>query len=328
MIVSYDSIMNPPYEINNRILGLLIKIAEYIGEVNASHLDKPSLELRKRNRVKTIKASLEIEGNTLTEDQITAILENKRIIGPKKDIVEVINAIEVYEKLPTFNPKSLNSFLKAHKMLMKNLISSSGKLRTKTVGILKGKEVSHVAPPSEHLERLMNDLFNYLKKSDDHILIKSCVFHYEVEFIHPFIDGNGRMGRLWQTLILMKAYPVFEYLPFETIIKDRQKEYYKVLEESDKVGKSTKFIEFILTAIHESLRELSKVQNRLNSAKDRIEYFTSIFKAEYFTRKEYITKLRDISTSTASRDLKYAVEKKIVTKEGDKRTTQYRIEMN
>jgi len=317
--------MRPPFEISNSILKLLTSISEKIGEVNANHLHKPSPDLRKKNRVKTIKASLEIEGNTLSEDQITAIIENKRIIAPKKDIIEVINAIDVYENLAQFDPKSLKSFLKAHKLLMKGLIAAPGKLRTKEVGIFKGNQVSHVAPPAENLDFLVNELFNYIKYEEDPLLIKSCVMHYEIEFIHPFMDGNGKMGRLWQTLILMNAYPVFEFLPFETIIKDRQNEYYEVLEKCDKEGKSTKFIEFILTAINESLEDLLKVQNRLTTSKDRLEYFIAVFKEQHFNRKDYMNTFKDISTATASRDLKHGVENKLIVKEGDKRTTIYRI---
>lgn len=325
MIVSNDSIMNPPYEINNVILKSLTSISEKIGEVNANHLNRPSPELRKRNRVKTIKASLEIEGNTLSEDQITAIIENKRVVGPRKDILEVINAIEVYEQLPKLNPNSLKSFLKAHKLLMKGLIDHPGKLRTKSVGIFKGNQVSHIAPPADKLDFLMNELFMYYKNSDDQILIKSCVMHYEIEFIHPFMDGNGRMGRLWQTLILMKAYPLFEFLPFETIIKERQDEYYKALEVSDKEGKSTKFIAFILEAINESLEQLLKLQNRLNSSEDRINYFLETSKEKYFSRKDYMNIFKDISSATASRDLKYGVDQNLLIKSGDKRNTKYQI---
>jgi len=317
--------MKPPYEITNQILKSLTSISEKIGEVNAAHLHKPSPELRKRNRVKTIKASLEIEGNSLSEAQITAIIENKRVVGPEKDINEVMNAIEVYDKLPEFNPEKLKSFLKAHKLLMKGLIESPGKLRTKPVGIFKGNQVAHVAPPAQNLEYLMSNLFNYITESDDPILIKSCVVHYEIEFIHPFMDGNGRMGRLWQTLILMKAYPLFEFLPFETIIKERQTEYYEVLEKSDKEGKSTKFIEFILAAINESLGSLLNLQNRILTQEDRIEYFISTYKEDFFTRKDYLNVFKDISAATASRDLKFAVNEKIILKEGDKRTTKYKI---
>ncbi|MEO1518268.1 MAG: Fic family protein [Bacteroidota bacterium] len=317
--------MKPPYEITNVILRLLTSISEKIGEVSANHLHKPSPELRKRNKVKTIKASLEIEGNTLSESQITAILDNKRVVGPKKDIIEVVNAIEVYNSLHKFNPKSLASFLRAHKVLMKDLIDSPGRLRTKAVGIFKGDKVSHIAPPAENLDHLMRQLFDYYNKSEDLILIKSCVMHYEIEFIHPFMDGNGRMGRLWQTLILMKTYPLFEYLPFETIIKDRQDEYYSVLEYSDKEGKSTKFIEFILAAIDEALSDLLRIQNRLTSSEDRMDYFISVFGDEVFTRKDYMTVFKDISTSTASRDLKYGVENKLISRQGMKRLTTYQI---
>ena len=325
MIVSNDSIMKPPYEITNKILKLLTSISEKLGEVNAIHLDKPSPELRKRNRVKTIHASLEIEGNTLTEDQITAIIENKRVIGPKKDIQEVLNAIDVYNELPKLNPNSLKSFLKAHKMLMKGLIEKPGELRKKSVGIVKGSEVARIAPPHENLPYLMKDLFDYLKKGDDPILIRSCVVHYEIEFIHPFIDGNGRMGRLWQTLILMKAYPVFEFLPFETIIKERQDDYYKVLSICDKQGKSTVFIEFILEAIYDSLKNLLNIQNRIFTSKDRIEYFLSTYKESEFSRKGYMNMFKNISSSTASRDLKNAVEQRKIKKMGDKRVTKYKI---
>ena len=324
MIVSNDSIMKPPYSITNKIIKLIASISEKIGEVNAAHLHKPSPELRKLNRVKTIKASLEIEGNSLSEDQITAIIENKRVIGPQKDIQEVINAIEVYEKVYEFNSTTLSSFLKAHKILMNGLIDNPGKLRTKSVGIFKGSQVAHIAPPAGNLNHLMKELFKYIKSGDDHILIKSCVAHYEIEFIHPFMDGNGRMGRLWQSLILLKKYPVFEYLPFETIIKERQQEYYDVLEKSDKEGQSTKFIEFILDAIDESLQNLLNIQTPNLTSKDRIEYFISIFQNQTFTRKDYLNIFKKISSATASRDLKFAVENKLITKEGDKRTTVYK----
>lgn len=317
--------MKPPYEITNKILRLLAAISEKIGEVNANYLDKPSPELRKRNRVKTIKASLEIEGNTLTEEQITAIIDKKRVVGPKQDILEVVNAIEVYSKIKSFKPTTINSFLQAHKMLMQGLVKRPGALRSKGVGIMKGDKIAHVAPPPKQLNSLLKNLFKYLKDDDDLTLIKSAVVHYEIEFIHPFIDGNGRMGRLWQTLILLKEYPVFEFLPFETIIKERQDEYYRVLEKCDKEGKSTKFIEFIFTAIDDSLEELSKIHIKLNTAKDRLEYFLSVYEKDRFTRKDYINTLRQISTSTASRDLKFGIKNKYLVKRGDKRTTEYEI---
>lgn len=321
MIVSQ---MKPPYEITSSILKLISSISEKIGELNANLLNKPSPKLRKRNRIKTIYSSLRIEGNTLTEEQITELLENKRIIGPKKDVIEVLNAIKIYENLEEYNPSNEKSFLKAHQNLMEGLIENAGKYRSQSVGIVKGSKVEHLAPPFENVQFLMKDLFQYLQKSDEIELIKSCVFHYEMEFIHPFLDGNGRMGRLWQTLILMEKYPIFEFLPFETLISNDQEKYYKALAESDKSGKSTKFIEYMLNVIDTSFSELLDFNNRTLSEKDRLEYFVSLNKSE-FTRKDYMDIFKDISSATASRDLKKGTELNLFDKIGEKNKTIYRL---
>ncbi len=319
--------MKPPYQLTDKILKLVVSISEKLGEVNATHLYKPPTELRKKNRIKTIQSSLEIEGNTLTEEQITALLENKRVLAPKKDIVEVQNAIKVYEQLHRLNPNSIKDLEKAHGILMSGLIDTAGKLRTKNVGIVKGSKVEHIAPSGNRVKGLMNDLFTYLKKDEDLILIKSCVFHYELEFIHPFIDGNGRMGRLWQTLILMQQYPVFEYLPIESLIKENQVEYYNVLSQSDKMGSSTPFIEFMLGIILQSLENLLKTQNRTLTTENRIELYKDIIGSNEFSRKDYLQNFKEISQATASRDLKWAVEQKILTKKGDKRLTKYQYKL-
>lgn len=325
MIVSNDSItMKPPYDITPNILKLISSISEKIGEINANYLNKPSTTLRKQNRIKTIHSSLKIEGNTLTEEQITALLENKRVIGPQKDIKEVLNAIEIYENLEKFNPYNEKSFLEAHSSLMNNLVENAGKYRKQGVGIVKGSKVEHLAPPYENVPYLMKDLFQFLKKSEEIELIKSCVFHYEMEFIHPFLDGNGRMGRLWQTLILMRKYPVFEYIPFETLISKDQEKYYKALSESDKSGKSTKFIEYMLNVIDTSISDLLKYNNRTLNEKDRLDYFISLNKSE-FTRKDYMDIFKDISSATASRDLKKGLEIGIFEKIGERNKTKYRL---
>ena len=315
--------MKPPYEITSQILKYIASISEKIGEVNAKYLVKSNPSLRKQNQIKTIHSSLSIEGNTLSEEQITAILENKRVVGPQKDIVEVLNALEVYKNISSLKHHSEKDFLKAHKMLMKDLIENSGKYRTKGVGIVKGSKVEHVAPPFENVPFLMKDLFQYLKDKSEISLIKSCVFHYEMEFIHPFMDGNGRMGRLWQTLILMEEYPVFEFLPFETLISKNQTAYYHALSTSDKEGKSTKFIEYMLSIIDQSLDELLKNTTKKLSNEDRIQIFIENH-VEEFTRKDYLNYFKDVSTATASRDLKKAVEIKLITKQGDKKTTTYK----
>ncbi|MCK9628613.1 MAG: Fic family protein [Bacteroidales bacterium] len=299
-------------------------ISEKIGEINSAHLHKPPTELRKKNRIKTIHSSLEIEGNTLTIEQVTSIIEKKRVLGPKKEIQEVKNAIAVYDYLDKLNPFEFESFCEAHGKLMNGLVESAGKIRNKSVGIVKGTEIAHIAPRGEMIKPLLSDLFDYLKNDDDLILIKSCVFHYEVEFIHPFIDGNGRMGRLWQTLILKESYPVFEFLPIETLIKKRQGEYYESLGQSDNAGESTAFIEFMLEIILESLEELLNIQNVNLTNIDRINLFKSVVKGDYFTRKEYLKNFREISSATASRDLSYAVENGVIDKFGDKNKTRYR----
>jgi Fic family protein len=316
--------MNPPYQITPEILKLIASVSEKLGQINAKYLDKPSVKLRKENQIKTIHSSLSIEGNTLTTDQITALLDKKRVIGPEKDVNEVLNAINVYQRLNSFNPTSSTSFLKAHKMLMNGLITDNGKYRTSGVGIVSGNQMTHMAPPSENVSYLMNDLFDFLKESNEIALIKSCVFHYEMEFIHPFMDGNGRMGRLWQTLLLMQDYPVFEFIPFENIIHKTQNEYYQALSASDKLGASTPFIEYMLQVINNALHIMLESSPQILSAEDRLRYFVQRCKPE-FSRKDYLSVFKEISTATASRDLKLGIELGMFEKEGDKIKTIYRL---
>lgn len=312
------------YEGTSKIINLSTEIGRLLGIIDATHLRKPRTELRKKNRVKTIRASLAIEGNTLSEDQITAIIENKRVVGPSKDILEVKNAIEAYSFLDKFDPFSEKSFLEAHKILMSGLVENPGKYRTKGVGIVQGDKVAHLAPPGWNVPNLMHQLFQYLKESEDNLIIKSCVFHYETEFIHPFYDGNGRMGRLWQTVILMKANPVFEHLPVEKAIKESQEEYYRVLSESDKAGLSNSFLEYSLEKIKMSLEELLELRPEPMSDEARITYFLEQQDDVEFSRKDYLKVFPNISPATASRDLQKAVERGLVIKTGEKRTARYR----
>ncbi len=320
MIVS----MKPPYSITPLILKQISAISEKIGEIKANFLGRPSPHLRKQNKIKTIHYSLKIEGNTLTQEQVTALIEKKRVIGPEKDILEVINAIKVYDKLSSFDPYSSKSFFEAHGILMHGLIEDAGKFRTQEVGVFQGSDVSHLAPPSLKVHGLMQDLFKYLKSEDELILIKSCVFHYETEFIHPFPDGNGRMGRLWQTLILLKENPVFEFIPFETLISQSQEDYYNALAKSDKQGNSTGFIEYMLNVIENSLGELLNINNKILTYIDRLEYFVSQDYLE-FTRKDYMNTFKNISSATASRDIKKGVDLNYFIRTGDKNKTIYKI---
>ena len=316
--------MQPPYSITPKILKLITSISEKIGSINANYLNKPKAELRKQNKIKTIHSSLQIEGNTLSEEQITALLENKRVVGSQKDVQEVLNAIEVYENVQNYNPNSSQSFLKAHKTLLKNLIANAGNYRKTGVGIVKGSKIAHLAPPAENVPFLMKNLFDYVKKSEEITLIKSCVFHYEMEFIHPFLDGNGRMGRLWQTLILMQEYPIFEFIPFETLISKNQDAYYNALSDSDKVGNSTIFIAYMLSVINASLAELLNFKERVFTQKERLDYFVALGKSP-FSRKDYLTVFKDISSATASRDLKSGIALHLFVKSGEKNKTIYRL---
>lgn len=320
MIVS----MKPPYDITPKILKLITSISEKLGAVNANYLNKQSPQLRKQNRIKTIYSSLQIEGNTLTEEQITALIANKRIIGPKKDVLEVLNAIKVYEKLNFFKFHSEVSFLKVHLELMNGLIENPGIYRKQSVGIVKGDKIEHIAPPFENVSYQMKDLFKYLNDVDELTLIKSCVFHYEMEFIHPFLDGNGRMGRIWQTLILMNEYPIFEFLPFETLISQTQDEYYRSLSLSDKAGKSTFFIEYMLDVINKSLENLLNYNNRILKDIDRLDYFLMLGLKE-FTRKDYMNIFKELSSATASRDLKKGLELQLIESIGNLNKTKYII---
>ena len=315
--------MKPPYNITPRILKLISSVSEKIGELNANLIRKPSPYLRKQNKIKTIHSSLSIEGNTLTLEQVSALIDNKRVTGPKKDVLEVLNAIKVYDNIASYEPASSKSFLKAHKDLMEGLIENPGKYRNQDVGIFQGSRVAHIAPPAKNVTYLMDDLFKYLKNGDELSLIKSCVFHYEMEFIHPFLDGNGRMGRLWQTVILLNMHPVFEFLPFETLISQTQQDYYDALGKSDREGNSTFFIEYILDVIERSLIELLNFNNRVLHDIDRLEYFIALGIKE-FSRKDYMNVFKNISSATASRDLKKGIEMNLLEKTGTKNKTIYK----
>ncbi len=326
MIASNDSInMKPPYSITPKILGKIVSISEKMGEVKTAYLLQPPTELRKQNRIKTIQSSLEIEGNTLTVEQITAIINNKRVLASEKDILEVKNAILAYQHIDRYKPYNLSSICSAHKLLMTGLVETAGKIRTSNVGIMKGSQVSHIAPPAHLVKTQLQELLQYAKNDKDPLLIRSCVFHYEFEFIHPFVDGNGRMGRLWQTVLLRQEYPVFDFLPVESLIKKRQAEYYNSLGISDKKGDSTLFIEFMLSVIDDSLEELLSAQPVQPTANSRIAMYKTIIKTGSFSRKEYMRHFKDISTATASRDLKQATEQGVLTKSGDGRVTLYKF---
>lgn len=238
----------PPYSITPKIINLVSKISEAIG----GYYGKENLRLHRINRIKTIQGSLAIEGNTLNTDQITAILEGKPVIAPINEVQEIKNAITAYQLLDELNPNKVDDLLKAHLTMEAGLLDDAGRFRAKGVGVASGEDIVHYAPPAERVPYLIRDLFDWLEKTEEHPLIKSAVFHYEFEFIHPFSDGNGRTGRLWQTLILSKWRPVFKNLPIENIVYKYRKEYYEAIAVSGGKNGCTPFIEFILGVIDET----------------------------------------------------------------------------
>lgn len=250
----------PPYTITTGIVRLIAEISEAIGRyiLIAEHNMTPPL--RRKNRIRTVQASLEIENNTLSIEQVTAVINDKRVLGHPKEIQEVQNAFAAYETMEEWNPESLDDLLTAHRILMTTLVDNPGVFRSGGIGIYRGKKLVHMAPPANQVSRLMNDLINWLQSTDEHPLVTSCIFHYELEFIHPFTDGNGRIGRLWQTLILKTWKPLMAYLPVETVIRDRQQDYYRVLNEADTLADITPFIEFILQTLLATIQEITTDQ--------------------------------------------------------------------
>ncbi|MDR2268750.1 MAG: Fic family protein [Rickettsiales bacterium] len=246
----------PPFSITEKIINLVGRIAEQIGKVQGSGEYGRNLHLRKVNRLRSIQSSAAIEGNTLSLGQVADIINGKRVIGNPREIREVKNAYAAYEHIMDLNPFSVKDFLGAHKLMTADLVAESGLFRSGNVGVFSGDEVMHIGAKPEYVAGLVKDLFDWARKSDAHPLVKSSVMHFEIEFIHPFADGNGRIGRLWQTLVLSKWYEIFAWLPIETIVHENQAEYYAVLGRAEKTADSTEFIEFMLESVAGAISEL------------------------------------------------------------------------
>jgi Fic family protein len=261
----------PPFELTAKILELVIEISEEVGRRGWSQEKALPPALRRGNRLRSIHASLAIENNSLTLDQMTALLNGKRVLGPAQDIQEVKNAFAAYEALTKWNPTREKDLLAAHHLMLQGLATDAGRWRKGAVGIAKGDQLVHLAPPASRVPGLMKELLNWLKQTDVHPLVAGCVFHYELEFIHPFSDGNGRMGRLWQTLILSRWKPSLAWLPVESVIRERQAAYYAALASADKAGQCTGFIEFLLTALLKCLREVAITDQVSDQVTDQVK---------------------------------------------------------
>ena len=299
----------PPFEITNQIIDYVAEIAELIGRLNAAHLLSTNPTLRRANRIRTIHGSLAIEQNTLSLEQVTAVLNGKQVLASPKDIAEVKNAYEIYEWLEELNPYSVDDLLTAHGIMTRGLMEESGVFRTRPVGVVDSEgHVLHFGTLPQYVPDLVMELLDWVKTSEVHMLIRSCVFHYEFELIHPFADGNGRVGRLWHTLLLSKWNPAFAWLPVESIIHDRQQEYYDAINASNDAGESTVFIEFILSAIKAALMDAINMSNEMSDGKvDKITLRWNKIQ-EYLKIHDYIMnadvrELCGVSVATANRIL-------------------------
>ena len=252
----------PPFTVSAKAINLIAQISSQLERYAIRMEQEDTLRLRRANRIKTIHSSLAIEGNTLSEGEVQAVLEGKKVVAPLKEIQEVKNAIKTYELYPKLNPFSIQDLLWAHGTMMSGLVDEVGMFRKGGVGVFDGDKPIHIAPPADRVRDLMSDLFGWLENADDHLLIRSCVFHYEFEFIHPFADGNGRIGRLWQSLILGRLNPIFEHLPVENMVYSNQQAYYHAINRSSDLGDSGPFIDFMLEEI---LNALVDHQGKSNS---------------------------------------------------------------
>jgi Fic family protein len=317
---------SPPFSLTPEILSLCTDIARLIGRLEGLQTGPIRIELRKASRIRSVQSTTAIEGNTLSEEQVTAILEGTRVAGPKKDIQEIKNALAAYDRVREWQPSRQADFLKAHELLMRGLAEDNGSYRQRNVGVLDGSKVAHVAPPAARVPGLMEELFAFLRDHTIPALVGACLFHYELEFIHPFSDGNGRMGRLWQQVILAEEYPLLVHLPVESLIRQHQDEYYAVLRECDLAGDSTAFVGFMLGMIRQALREhLDSFHPERPTPDQRIETARERFQEAEFTRKDYLALHKGISTATASRDLRDGTDRGILHREGEKGLTRYRF---
>lgn len=299
----------PPFDMTSEIINSVAEISELIGKLSTTSGLSSNPTLRRTNRIRTIHGSLAIEQNTLTLDQVTAVISGKRIIAPPKDIAEVKNAYEIYERLDTLDPYSIEDLRKAHSVLTRDLVEESGEFRTRPVGVVDNNgNIIHFGTLPQYVPGLVSELLSWAQNSDVHMLIRSCVFHYELELIHPFADGNGRIGRLWHTLLLSRWNPLFAWLPVESIINENQQDYYSAINASNTAGESTVFIEFMLTAIKASLIDAIKMSDGMSdetmSKKDERWFLivTHLKSHDHITNAD-VRELCSVSSATANRIL-------------------------
>ena len=318
----------PPFEITTAMLDDIAEIGELVGQVNATLGLSTNPTLRRTNRIRTIHSSLAIEQNTLSLEQVTAVLTGKRILAPPKDIAEVKNAYEIYEIMDSLDPYSVDDLLSAHGVMTRGLVEESGCFRSRPVGVVdKAGNILHFGTLPNYVPGLMMELLDWVRESQFPMLIKSCVFHYELELVHPFADGNGRVGRLWHTLLLTKWKPVFAWLPVESMIHDRQEEYYQAINRSNFEGESTVFIQFMLSVIKETLLEAvqtSGSMEKMSKEEQRWYQIQRFLKKNGTITNADVREMFGVSSATASRLLAKLLEEGKVEKVRAGRTWAYK----
>ena len=320
-----------PFQINSDILNLVAEICELTGQLTTQSKLNNSPQLRRTNRIKTIYSSLAIEQNTLTIDQVTAVITGKRVLAPPKDIAEVKNAYEIYDRLDELNPYSVDDLLLAHEVMTRGLVDESGEFRSGSVGVVDHRgNVLHVGTLPAYVPGLVAELLDWTEHDPQHILIKSCVFHYEFELIHPFADGNGRIGRLWHTLLLSKWNPIFAWLPVESMIHDRQEKYYRAFNAANNAADSTVFITFMLEAVRDTMLEVITADGSVTKSKSDKAAAREKLVMDYLEQNNAITnsdvqELLHVSTATANRILNSMVEKGMIVRFRNGKSWAYRM---
>jgi len=321
----------PPFEITHQIIDNVAQIAELVGRLSTASSLSANPTLRRSNRIRTIHGSLAIEQNTLSLEQVTAVLGGKHVLAPPKDIAEVKNAYEIYERLDELDPYSVDDLLLAHSIMMRDLVEEAGVFRSRPVGVVDSQgRVVHFGTLPQYVPGLISDLLDWTRSSDLHMLIRSCVFHYEFELIHPFADGNGRVGRLWHTLLLSHWNPAFAWLPVESVIHDRQQGYYDAINTSNNAGESTAFIEFMLSAIQAALTEAISAGDGMSDeapAKEtaRWRQIETYLKSHDYIRNADVRALCSVSAATANRILASLVASGRLVKVHDGKYWAYRL---
>ena len=313
------------------ILSHTSELSHRLGQISAQSLATTDLKLRRTSLAKSLHATSAIEGNSLSLEQVSAILDGKMSGAVhQREVTEVRNAAVAYKRADKFRPYNLNDFLLAHKLLMRGLVQDAGSFRSGQVGIFQDGRVRHVAPPAKRVPKLVQGLFERLKNDKFlPLIVKSAIVHYEIEFIHPFSDGNGRMGRLWQHVLLLEVSSIFQYCPFESVIFERQNEYYRALRKSDSKGDAAPFVEFALGALLDAVKDVSaQFKSRRLTAEMRLGKSKLEFQKKGFSRKDYLKLFPEISTATASRDLVKGVELGLLLIDGEKALTRYRFELS